>query len=428
MRIKRKLLKPSLDLQTSRKVTIIIGPRQSGKTTLLKMIRDTIKEQGHKTLFLDIDRFSDFERIATYENIVNTLKLQGFKEGSQEPFFLFLDEFQRYEDVSMVIKNIYDHLENVKIYATGSSSLTVKKSIQESLAGRKLIYNLYPLDFEEFLEFQQDEEAIEMYRNSLSLEGKNLRPLLGKLLDYLETFMIFGGYPEVALTEGAGAKREILRSIFDLYIKKELVEYLKIEKVYPVKLIIEYLAVNNGQKVKYDELSSISGLSQKTVRQYLDILEETFLIQKIRPFFTNKNKEMVKTPKIYFIDPGVANYFIKNFNRLELRNDAGFLFENVIFSEVLKKGVESSELKFWGDKNQREVDLVVDTPSCLTALEIKYKNKVKASDFSGLRAFENVYSHRQPLLLLVNIGEQFQSGNIGLRLPFHIGDSFAGKR
>jgi predicted AAA+ superfamily ATPase len=133
---------------------------------------------------------------------------------------------------------------------------------------------------------------------------------------------------------------------------------------------------------------------------------------------------MVKTPKIYFIDAGVVNYFLKNFNRLELRNDAGFLFENIIFSEILKNGVESSELKFWGDKNQREVDLVVDIPSCLTALEIKYKRKIKGTEFSGLRAFENMYRHRQPLLLLVNIGEQFQSGNIGLRLPFHIGDSF----
>lgn len=423
MRRKRKLLKTLIDQQRSRRITIIIGPRQSGKTTLLKMTRDAIKEQGHKTLFLDIDLFSDFEKIATYENIINTLKLHGFKEKSRDPFFLFLDEFQRNRDVSVILKNLYDHQENVKIYATGSSSLTVKKSIQESLAGRKLIYNLYPLDFEEFMEFHDDELAVEQYRNSHSLEGKNLAPTLGSLSGYLKEFMIFGGYPEVALTGGVEDKKEILRSIFDLYVKKELVEYLNIEKVYPVKLMVEYLAVNNGQKVKYDEVSQISGLSQKAVKQYLEILEETFLIQKIRPFFTNKNKEMVKIPKIYFIDPGVVNYFINNFNPLEIRHDAGFLFENVVFSEMLKQGVRTSELKYWGDKNQREVDLVVDNPSCFTAVEMKYKTRIKESDFSGLWAFENMYGHRQPSLLLVNIGEQYQRRNIGLRLPFNIGKS-----
>lgn len=240
------------------------------------------------------------------------------------------------------------------------------------------------------------------------------------MTDYLKEFMVFGGYPEVVLTEGAEAKREVLRSIFDLYVKKELVEYLKIEKIYPVKLIIEYLAINNGQKVKYDELSKISGLSQKTVKQYLDILEETFLIQTIRPFFTNKNKELIKIPKIYFIDPGVANYFVKNFNLLELRKDAGFLFENFIFSEVLKRGAESTELKFWGDKNQREVDLVIDNPTRLIALEMKYKERIKDVDFSGLQAFETMYGDRGPDLFLVNLGEQYKHDRIQVSLPFHI--------
>jgi predicted AAA+ superfamily ATPase len=257
MRIKRKLLKRLLDLQESRKITVIIGPRQSGKTTLLKMIRDSIREQGYKTLFLDIDLFSEFEKIATFENIINTLKLHGFQEDGKEPFFLFLDEFQRYEDVSVILKNLYDHRQNLKIYATGSSSLTIKQSIQESLAGRKLIYNLYPLDFEEFLDF---------------------------------------------------------------------------------------------------------------------------------------------------------------------KNDAGFLFENFILSEIIKRETEPSDLKFWGDKNQREVDLVIDTPSRLTALEMKFKERIKDVDFSGLRAFAEMYGHREPNLFLVNIGEQYKKENVCLRLPFHIYD------
>ncbi|MCP5052947.1 MAG: ATP-binding protein [bacterium] len=419
MRIERKLFKRLMASTESRKTVVIIGPRQSGKTTLLKMIRDLVLEQGHKNLFLDIDLFSDFEKIATYENIINTLKLHGFKEGGQEPFYLFLDEFQRYEDLSIILKNLYDHQENLKVYATGSSSLTVKQAIQESLAGRKLLYNLYPLDFEEFLEFHDDPGAVELYRNSAALEGKNLSPIVDQLTKYLQEFMVFGGYPEVVLTRNPKEKQEVLRSIFDLYVKKELVEYLKIEKVYPVKLIIEYLAINNGQKLKYDELAKISGLPHKTIRHYLDILEETFLIRTVRPFFTNRNKEIVKIPKVYFIDPGVANYFIKNFNPLELRKDAGFLFENVMVGEMVKQGFGPSELKFWGDKNQREVDLVIDTPSQLMGMELKYKKKLKEVDFTGLRAFDNMYRHQNPELFLVNIGAQYIRDNIRVCLPFH---------
>lgn len=420
MRKNRKLFAKLLGQKESRKITVVIGPRQTGKTTLLKMVRDAVKEQGNKTLFLDIDLFSDFEKIATYENIVNTLKLQGFKEGGSERFYLFLDEFQRYDDVSIILKNLYDHHENLKIYATGSSSLTVKQRIQESLAGRKLIHNLYPLDFEEFLEFHDDDEARRLYENAGALEGKELAAPVNTLIEYLEEFLVFGGYPEVALTRDKKEKEEILRSIFELYVKKELVEYLKIEKVYPVKLLIENLAVNNGQKIKFDSLSMVAGLSQKAVRNYLEILEETFLIRKIRPYFTNKNKELVKVPKVYFIDPGVVNYFTRNFNPLSLRRDSGFLFETFIVAELLKAGVEPDGLRYWGDKNQREVDFVVDGVDRLTGLEIKFKKRVKEEDFTGLRVFGDLYGHRELSLFLLNLGEQFQKENISLRLPFGI--------
>lgn len=201
-----------------------------------------------------------------------------------------------------------------------------------------------------------------------------------------------------------------------------MVEYLKIEKIYPVKLLIDYLSINNGQKIKFEEISTISGLSQKAVKHYLEILEETFLIKRIRPFFTNKNKEIIKIPKIYFLDTGVVNYFINNFNPLELRKDTGFLLENFIISEVTKNLNLRTELKFWTDKNQREVDLILESPSYLAALEIKYKNRIKDTDTSGLRAFENMYSHKDPLLLLINLGEQLHKKNIHFKLPFGIFD------
>ncbi len=130
---------------------------------------------------------------------------------------------------------------------------------------------------------------------------RSLEPLLSRLYEYLQ----FGGYPEVALQRDSGEKVEVLRSIFDLFVKKDLVEYLNIRKIRELKEMIVYLAINNGQKIKYENIATLTSFSIKTVRNYLELLTEVFLIHVIRPFFTNKTKELVKIPKVYFLDPGV---------------------------------------------------------------------------------------------------------------------------
>ena len=151
----------------------------------------------------------------------------------------------------------------------------------------------------------------------------------------IEEFLVYGSYPEVVLTKEI-EKQRVLESIFDLYIKKDLIEYLNIKKIANVRKLIEYLAINNGQKIKYDEISQVCSLNYKEVLNYLEVLEETFLIKTVRPYYKNKNKELTKIPKIYFIDSGVRNYFIKNFNKLNLRTDSGYLFEGFIVSELIK--------------------------------------------------------------------------------------------
>jgi predicted AAA+ superfamily ATPase len=145
---KRLIYSKILDQQDSRKASIIIGPRQVGKTTILKELHRQIGG-----LFFDIDIFTDYEQVSTYEKFIASLKINGYRPEQAKRFFVFLDEFQRYPDLSRVIKSIYDHHKNIKIYATGSSSLEIKNSAQESLAGRKIITHVYPLDFGEFLFF-----------------------------------------------------------------------------------------------------------------------------------------------------------------------------------------------------------------------------------------------------------------------------------
>lgn len=407
---KRKIFNKLMEQKNNKKISLVLGARQVGKTTVLKELCNLLHHKNN-ALFLDLDIFTNFEKVSSFENLINTIKLAGYEESQKDFFYLFLDEFQRYKDLSVIMKNVYDNFDNIKIYASGSSSIMIKDYIQESLAGRKIINILYPLDFEEFLWFKESEINI---KNAKKLSGENLHKPTSALLELLKEFTIFGGYPEIVLQKTRKDKIEILKSIFDLYVKKDLVEYLKVEKILQVKKLIEFIAINNGQKIKYDEISGLCSLKFKEVKDYIEILQETHLIYNLRPFFTNKNKELVKIPKIYFIDNGVRNFFINNFNPLELREDSGFLFEGYVLSELLKSGKES--IKFWQDKNKHEVDIVLDK----AAIEIKFKTSLKHGDFIGLEAFARQYKEMKKFYL-INLGVQKNKGRINMKLPYDLG-------
>lgn len=404
---KRKIFEALVEQKNSKRISLILGARQVGKTTILKALYSSFQEKN-KVLYLDLDIFTNFEKVSSFENVVNTLKLAGYEENQPDFFYLFLDEFQRYTNLSMVMKNVYDSFDNIKIYASGSSSLTIKDQIQESLAGRKIITILHPLDFEEFLWFKESEINV---KNTQKLSGENLHHSTLSLFELLKEFILFGGYPEVVLKKTKPEKQEVLQSIFDLYVKKDLVEYLHLEKILPVKKLIEFLAINNGQKIQYEEISGLCSLKFPEVKNYIEILQETYLIYVVRPFFTNKNKELVKIPKIYFIDNGVRNFFINNFNPVELRADAGFLFEAYVLSELLKSG--QGPVRFWQDKNDHEVDFILDQ----AALEIKFKTTLKSEDFRGLEVFLKQYQYTKKLYL-INAGVQGKKGRIHSQLPY----------
>ena len=404
-----------LKQKDSKKISLLIGARQVGKTTLLRQLYEKIcTEEKKKGIFLDLDIFTNFEKVNSFENILNLIKLNGYESNQKDFFYLFLDEFQRYSDFSMILKNVYDNLKNVKIYASGSSSIKIKNQVQESLAGRKIITKIYPLSFEEYLQFKEKNSLIEQIKNIKKLKGKELQKSTSELKKELEEFLIYGSYPEVVLSNEI-EKSGIIEGIFDLYIKKDIIEYLNIKKIANVKKLIEYLAINNGQKIKYEEISQICSLNYKEVLSYLEILEETFLIKIIRPFYKNKNKELVKIPKVYFIDSGVRNYFIKNFNKLNLRTDSGYLFEGFILSELTRKGKEN--MKFWQNKNKQEVDLIIEETG-IFPIEIKYKEKLKSEDEIGLNSFLQEYNLKRGYL--INLSTQESKNKIHFILPYSL--------
>ena len=276
------------------------------------------------------------------------------------------------------MKNIYDNHNNIKIYATGSSSLNIKNRIQESLAGRKIINYLNPLSFSEFLEFKGKKSLINKIKNLKKLKVDGYMGLIPGLGELLEEFMIFGGYPEVVLAGKKEKKIEILESIFDMYVKKELVDYLKIEKIQNAKTLIEQIAVNNGAIANYSDYGKLSGLDLKTVKNYIEVLRETYLLNVIRPYFTNKNKELSKAPRLYFVDNGVRNYFLNNFNKLKLRDDSGMLFEGFYISELIKRGEKRDYIKYYRTKTRSEVDIIIDRVSELIPIELKYRTRISS--------------------------------------------------
>ena len=365
--MKRKLYKKLLQEKDSKKISIIIGPRQVGKTTLLKQLN---QELGG--LYIDFDILENVEKFETYTKFISSLKLEGFNE--KDIFYLFIDEFQKYKDLTKVLKNIYDNHDNIKIYATGSSSIMIKDKIQESLAGRKFLHKLFPLDFEEFLEFKK----IDSKKINLLKKFKGALPK-AEFQQEIEEYLVYGGYPEVVLSDD---KEKILKSIFDLFIKKDLVDYLNIKEILGIKKLIQYLSINNGGKINILEISQKLNLSREKIENYFEVLEETFIIKRITPFFKNKNKEIVKAYKQYFIDPGVRNYFCNNFNNISLRNDTGFLFEILILGELIKNS--TFDIKFWQDKQKREVDFIIDKVKEQIALEVKFKSRLKSEDYIGI--------------------------------------------
>jgi hypothetical protein len=401
MYLKRKIYKILAENLENNKIIILIGARQVGKTSLMKKLSEEVGKDGN-TAFLDMDMAANLEKGESLEKFMDFLYLNGYTEKG-ERFYIFVDEFQRSRNLANIFKNIYDHYENIKIIASGSSSLTIKNNLKESLAGRKFIFEVHPLDFEEFLIFKQDEKALGYYRNIPRLKSNEaeLPELLNK---YLNEFLAFGGYPEVALTDGQENKKKLLESIFDLYIEKDIMIFSDIENIPAFKKILEILAVNNGQLINYDRLSKEAGIHNRTVRSYLSLIEDTYIVKKVKPFHSNKNKELIKTPKYYFLDIGARNYFLNNFSDLNKRVDKGQIWETYILQELIKNGF--NKVKFWRTKTGKELDFILEEEGGVLPVEVKYKSKGNKSHLNNILYFLNAYGLSRGFLLSKNFNKE----------------------
>ena len=356
--IKRQIVEQLKALSSLKKIMVILGPRQVGKTTLLRQLT------AEATNVLSFDCDNTDERL-TLENKTTT-ELAALIGKSQ---VVIIDEAQRVRNIGMTLKMLGDLNLPSQIYVTGSSSLELSDDINEPATGRVLEFNLYPFSIAEIA-------AHGSWREEQRL---------------LNQRMIYGSYPEI-VTHPEHA-RILLQNIVNSYLYKDLLEYKGIKKPDVLRKLVVALALQLGNEVSYNELSNILGVDKETVENYIDLLEKCFVVFRIDSYSRNLRNELKKGKKIYFCDNGVRNAVINNFAPLELRNDEGALWENLMMVERRKLHAYNGRFVqqyFWRTTQQKEIDLIEECDGKLSAFEFKWKaGKVAKVPAAFIEAYPN---------------------------------------
>jgi hypothetical protein len=341
-------------------ILLIIGPRQAGKTTVLRQIEGYMKLDKQNCFFLNLE---DPDYLSLLNKSPKNL-FEIFPIDLQKNNFLLIDEIQYLNNPSNFLKYYYDEYKGkIKIIASGSSAFYLDRKFKDSLVGRKFVFTLYTLSFHEFLSFKIESHLPQVNLTNLTLsEKEKIRPY------YLE-YLIYGGYPRVVLSP-IEEKLDILRDIAYSYIKKDIFESnIRQDEIF--YKLFKILASQIGSLIAGSELANTLDVSKTSIENYLYIMQKSFHILLIRPFFKNVRKELTKMPKAYFIDLGLRNFFKSDFRRFHERDDIGQLLENAFVLKLLEKH-DRDEIKFWHTTDQKEVDFVVEEK---TAYEVKVKTK-----------------------------------------------------
>lgn|SRR3989344_1959142 len=334
-------------IKGEKKVIIIYGPRQAGKTTLIKLMLSDLGEKYE--YFTGDDLYA--------QNVFSKNELESLKRILKNEI-LVIDEAQRIENIGLSLKLIYDNLP-IKIIASGSASFDLANKLSEPLTGRTKTFQLYPMAYAEVKD-QYDKISPETF---------------------LEEILRFGMYPKVHTLTGHREKEDYLYEYLNNYLYKDILVFEGVRKPKKVVDLLTLLALQIGKEVAISELAQNLALSQKSVQSYLDVLEKMFVIVNLRGFSRNLRKEISKTSKYYFIDVGLRNALIRNFNPLNLRSDAGDLFENWFVMEKIKAASifdKPANFYFWRTYDQQEIDLIEERGGKLAGYEIKWKSaKIK---------------------------------------------------
>lgn len=350
------------DLEThlpNKQVTVLTGMRRTGKTTLLKHLM-AISEIKQK-LFFDLERIDYRELFAekNYETIVYALTQRGI--DFSEKILLGIDEIQLAPNLPSVVKYLYDHYD-IKFILTGSSSYYLKNHFEESLAGRKKIFEIYPLSFGELLTFKEVPQQL-VKQNFTEIPF--VQAEYERLKHYYEEFIEFGGFPEVVLSAKINDKRDFVADILSSYINHDIASVMDFKKSEEAYKLIKLLAVRVGAKVEISKISMLTGMSRHAVENYLSLFEQSYLLRTIPVLANSPDREIVKARKMYFLDNGIA--------ALSAELGSGARFENAVFNQLKHYG----ELAYYALKTGNEIDFVLEKSMAFEVKETAAETDLK---------------------------------------------------
>ncbi len=324
------------------KLIVVYGARQVGKTTL---VQEIIKSYGKDARYINCEFLDNRE----FLSIPSPEKLKTFIGNFK---VVVLDEAQRIENIGLTLKILVDNFPEIQIIATGSSSFELANKINEPLTGRAIQFTLYPLSIEEI---KQTNDNIAIYEK-------------------LESILIYGLYPDV-FEKPRDEAEEKLRIIASSYLYKDIYDFENIKKPAILSEILQLVALQLGNEVSVTELANTLKTTPKTIERYLDLLEKTFIIFRLRALSRNLRNEVHSTFKVFFYDLGIRNYIINNTNQLSKRTDVGGLWENFCILERMKKNHNSRSFPnifFWRTYEQKEIDYIEEEGGSLRAYEFKW--------------------------------------------------------
>ena len=339
-------------------ILVIIGARQVGKTYILFYLEEHLKKKNKVSYYMDLED-SRYLNILDegVDAFVRHLKEEGL--DTDKKIYVLLDEIQYMESPSSFLKLIHDHHRAIKLIVSGSSSFGIKKKFTDSLVGRTVTFEIFPLSFEEFLRFKE----YKFVRGVKFTEKKT-----DEIKALLKEYVLFGSYPKIVLTQAREKKERFLQQIIDTYVRKDIRDIGNIKELDKFNKLIEALSSQSGSLLNVAELSNTCRLAKKTVEHYLFILENTYIIRLVKPYHSNLRSELFKTPKIYFFDSGLLQM-------LQLKTIPGAIignvFETAVFSELVKR-YGKDQIFYWRTKDKKEIDFILRQKNKILPVEVKY--------------------------------------------------------
>jgi len=358
--IERAVFSQIIQYLGSDNIIVLHGARQVGKTHILYFLEDYLKKNNKNVLYFDLEDVrlkSDLDRGVDY--FLQILKEKGFDLKSEN--YVLIDEIQYLKDPSTFLKIIADHHKKIKLIVSGSSSFAIKSKFKDSLVGRTVDFEIFPLSFEEFLRFKNYSIDLKIIKEKVSSLG------LQELSELFREYVLYGGYPKIVLEPDLQKKEKYLSQIISTYILRDIGDLGKIRDLEKFNKLVETLASQSGQQLNIAELSNTCRLSRPTLENYLFILENTYIIKLLRPYYKNIRSELFKSPKIYFYDTGIMQIlWLKQMQKEIL----GSVLETAIFSELVKTN-SVNDIFYWRTADGKEIDFILKVKEKILPIEVK---------------------------------------------------------